>query len=227
MTSLGYRREIRPSTLPVVSRPTVTAPVPVTAWWHKFLNVPKGFLPVVVNSGMSLALSLVLMFGNIVYTSDAVRAILIGASIGTPFALAFANDVAVWFNIVLFFAIGVQSKLIQHTLEFSRQDTLGDFEVFLCIAASTLIIATLVCLLFVSQRRILVTVLSMASVTISTITSLYVIPDMLPLIFITSNSLLLMVLFCTYCCKGQTVAILSLLHETVHDRKWLTCMPLE
>lgn len=227
MTSLGYRREMRPQLpLPRTTPPTQSSPSSTDAvWWKKYLQVPKGFLPVLVHSGMALALSLVLMFANLVYTSNAVRGVLVGASIGTPFALAFANDVIVWYNLVLFFDIGVQSKLVQHTIEYSQGSERSDIHIFLSIAGISLIVAHL-CLLLLTNRRMIVTTLTMTSVSVSSITALYVVPDLFPLVFLTSNSMLLMVLFATGCCKEE-VAILSLLHKAMHEGTWFQLTPLK
>ena len=115
MSSLGYRRgndhnSSRPGEHAVVARSTtvaISAAAPAPAASGITMSVLKGFVPLIFYAAIFMTAPLVYTYTSPDYSDTMVRGAVIGIAGGYALAIVLANDCAAWFNMILFFHIGM------------------------------------------------------------------------------------------------------------------------
>lgn len=97
---------------------SATAPAPSAARRFGSLNVPKGFLPMLLYSAFFFAFPVLNEFMEYDYTDAMVRTSVIGASILAPIILIGANDCVCWFQMALAFHIGQEVVVLSKMLNY-------------------------------------------------------------------------------------------------------------
>ena len=161
MTSLGYRRgcdhnSARPGEMPktaTVTIPTAVATTPVAK--VSPLSVPKGFLPLFFYAAAFLLAPVLYDYVDYTWTDSMTRVGLITVSAVYALFVVFANDCAAWFNMVLFFHIGLEVKVLEVLMDFARVSTTTDGDEILAWTGFAVIIIHLIPFLLVDNTMVL------------------------------------------------------------------------
>ena len=231
MSSLGFRPSVvndRPGR-PVA--PLEVLPEPSVATGRKLacrMMVPKGLLPTLFYSLFFLAVPLVWLYqpGDIAdgsATSTRVLAIA-GAAVGGLFLIA-ANDCVAWFNMSLFFHIGIEVKVLELLLAYAQADAASTLEMVLGWIAFVVVIVHLIPFLL-TDRLGLLTLLAYAGVVVNAAAMVYVSYADLLLVSLSSGMLLgSTILIAGIDCLNTS--LLSTLRKATRDGTWIVCLPFE
>ena len=229
--SLGYRprhdhiASRRPMGTGVTpSLPTSTAPPPSNKPWVLTCPVPRGLVPTLTYSLVALAIPILCLFTTPDYTKDEIVGVTIGASALAGLVVILANDCCCWYNMMLFFHIGVEAKVVDIALSFADSER-GSGEVnsdsALAMAAAIVIIVHLIPFLLTDRLMPLI-LLAYTGVVVNTATVVYLSPDHLLLVAASSLALLSTTMIIGGICEIRT-SIASLLVDSVNKKKCLTC----
>lgn len=232
MSSLGYRRgcdhnSARPGEQRAVSTsvilPVVTAQTTVTPRMKMScgMMIPKGFIPLLFYSCLAGTMPLLFNYVSYDYTDNMVRGGVIGASALITGLVVAANDCAVWFNMVLFFHIGLEVKVLDTLWAFAQTDSTSNQDEIMAWVGVVVIIAHLIPFLLI-DNTIALALLAMAGVVVNAATLVYLDSTMLLFVGFSSVSLLGTTLCITGVCDAST-SILSALRDAMKGRMWITC----
>lgn len=202
--------------------PTSQLPVAKTPAFR--LKVPKGFLPTFLFSALFLTMPLLNEYVTYDYSSTRVRVgVITAASLGA-LAIVVANDCVAWFNMVLFFHIGVEVTVLEKIMDYAQEDTSSDSAVVLAWVAFGIIIAHLFPFLLLDYEKTL-TLCAFAGVIVNAATLVFVDSEKLLIASATSSSLLLSVLLIACIDCVQTSALSQL--KSAMRGGLVRCMPYE
>lgn len=230
MTSLGFRRGcdfIAERVPPQHTHPVTPAslPVPSTASKPCRMSVFKGFLPLFVYSGLAVALSTTVLFGDIDFSDNVSRGLTIGAAAGSATAVILANNCATWYNLVLFFHIGIESKVIETAFTYAMADGTSTEGMALAYTAGAVIIVHLLPFLLIDHTGLLI-LLAYAGVVVNASLLVFVDTTYLMLVVLSSLALLVMTLL-ILASKCHKPSMLNQFRCAMRDKTWLTCEPYE
>jgi len=217
--------------------------------WRHVCRVPKGFLPLVVYAGAFVLPPLlfdsgvtcfptggwgskagnatmpIAMHDYLHYDYENVNTQVAHIVLPVVFSaiLILANDCRTWFNCVLFFHIGVETKTVDVLLTYIRDPLTSTAHVALSVTAVVVIVAHLVPFLVVSWRHTLVA-LAFVGVQINVATLVFLDPSRLLLVGASSTLLLLTTLSIRCVCHINT-SILSALVEAMYLGTWIVYAP--
>lgn len=227
MSSLGYRRgcdhnSARPGEMPARTT-TVAIPTTVAAPAAKVspISVPKGFLPLFFYATVFLLAPVLYEYVDYTWTDSTTRAALIAVSAAYALSVVFANDCVAWFNMVLFFHIGIEVKVLEILMDFARLTTTADGDEILAWTGFVVIIVHLIPFLLVDNTMFL-TLLAVAGVIVNAAVLVYLDSNRLLLTGFSSVSLLGTTLCISGVCDVST-SMLTALRKAMTDGTWLTC----
>lgn len=220
------RRPIAPSQPPLPVAATETPSAGRLAGLSCRLPVPRGLIPTTVYSLFALAIPLLWYFMDTPdYTDDVVVSVTIGLSGLAGLIVIVANDCCCWYNMMLFFHIGIEAKVVDTALSFASKDTTSDRDEALAIAAAAVIIAHLVPFLF-TDRIMLLSLLAYVGVVVNVATVVYTDSTLLLIVLSSSLALLSTTMIIGGICEIRT-SMLSLVLDSVRSKKCLTCNGFE
>jgi hypothetical protein len=227
MSSLGYRRgcdhnSARPGEVPAKTT-TVAIPTTVAAPTAKVspISVPKGFLPLFFYAAVFLLAPVLYEYVDYTWADSTTRAALIVVSAAYALSVVFANDCVAWFNMVLFFHIGIEVKVLEILMDFARLTTTADGDEILAWTGFVVIIVHLIPFLLVDNTMFL-TLLAVAGVIVNAAVLVYLDSNRLLLTGFSSVSLLGTTLCISGVCDVST-SMLTALRKAMTDGTWLTC----
>ena len=229
--SLGYRPRHdhiaarRPNVVGVTS---VAIPTPATpsvrGWGLPSCPVPRGLVPTLTYSLFALAIPILCLFTTPDYTKNEVLGVTIGVSALAGIVVILANDCCCWYNMMLFFHIGVEAKVVDIALSYvDAEQGSGDTDhnPALAITAAVILIVHLIPFLFTDRIAPLI-LLAYVGVVVNTATVVYISPDYLLLVAASSLALLSTTMIVGGICEIRT-SIASLVVDSVDKKKCLTC----
>ena len=232
--SLGYRprhdhnASRRPTGLGAVPNMSA-APAPASSDQRLGLTctVPRGLVPTLGYSFVALAIPLLFFFTTPDYTKDEVVGVTIGASALAGLVVIVANDCCCWYNMMLFFHIGVEAKVVDLALAFANSATSeqgsgdDDRNAVLAITAAVVVIVHLIPFL-ITDRLVPLVLLAYVGVVVNTATVVYISPDHLLLVASSSLALLSTTMIIGGICEIRT-SVASLLVDAMANKKCITC----
>lgn len=205
----------RKPTLPITA-PTAPARKPMS------MSVPGGFLPVLTYASFALVLPVLWFYASYDVTSDAFKGVTIGLASAAALLVVIANDCCCWYNMVLFFHIGLEVKVLDVTITFARAASTSDTDMGLAIAATTVVVVHLLPFLL-SDRFMLLALLAFAGVVVNACTlALLVEPVLLLLVGASSLVLLAATLIVAGVC-GIKTSLLGHLRDAVAKGEFIAC----
>lgn len=157
------------------------------------MPVCKGVLAALFYSLCFAAVPLVDHYADLNYASDGVRAGVIAGSVAAALFLVMANDCVAWFNMVLYFHLGVEIIVLDTLFSYADAAGSGDRETALAYAAAAVIALHLVPF-FLLDRSDALLLLAGAGVVANASSLVFVEPTLLLIAFGSSCALLLAVL---------------------------------
>ena len=229
--SLGYRprhdhiASRRPNSSSLTpSLPTTTSASSPSKSWALSCPVPRGLIPTLTYSLVALAIPILCLFTTPDYTKDEVIGVTIGASALAGLVIILANDCCCWYNMMLFFHIGIEAKVVDLALKFAdTEQGSGEIErdAALAITAAVVIIVHLIPFLL-TDRLMLLILMAYVGVVVNVATVVYIAPDHLLLVAASSLALLSTTMIIGGICEIRT-SLLSLVVDSVNKKKCLTC----
>jgi hypothetical protein len=187
--------------------------------------IPRGFIPTTVYSLAALAVPLLFFFASFDYGSDEVVGAVIAVSAVGGLIVVFANDCCCWYNMMLFFHIGVEAKVIDLALTHSNAADVSERNQTLSMVSAIVIIAHLIPFL-VSDRTMLLVFLAYVGVIVNTSTIVYLAPEHLLLVAASSLALLATTMIIGGICEIRT-SLASLAMDAMNNKMCLTCDKFE
>ena len=189
--------------------------------------VPKGFIPFLLYSSFALVAPLMYIYDHSIdYTDDMTRATIITLSGLYAFTVVVANDPAVWFNMVLFFHIALESKVADMLIDKARDDATSDSDTVLSWIGACTVIVHLVPFLLTDITWLL-TFLAAVGVVVNTAALVFL--DGIPLLLLTglsSVSLLGTTISVRGVCDIST-SFLMQLKRAANEGRWLKCSTMQ
>ena len=233
--SLGYRRghDHIASRRPVAA---TQAPLPTTmSDTHQStlksaiscrLPVPRGLVPTTLYSLFALAIPLLWFFMDPPdYTDNAVRGIVIGGSALAGLIVILANDCCCWYNMMLFFHIGIEAKVVDAAIAYSQLATTDGTGQALSITAAVVIIVHLLPFLL-TDRIMLLSLLAYVGVVVNVATVVFIDTTLLLIVLSSTLALLSTTMIIGGICEIRT-SMLSLIMDSVNKKMCLTCEGFE
>ena len=233
--SLGYRRghdhiaARRPVTAtqaPLPMTQTDTQPSTLRSALACRLPVPRGLIPTAVYSLFALAIPLLWFFMESPdYTDNGVRGTIIGGSALAGLIVILANDCCCWYNMMLFFHIGIEAKVVDAALKYSELDTTDSTGQALAITTAIVIIVHLVPFLL-TDRIMLLSFLAYVGVVVNVATVVYVDTSLILIVLSSTLALLSTTMIIGGICEIRT-SMLSLIMDSINKKMCLTCEGFE
>jgi hypothetical protein len=188
-------------------------------------SVPKGFLVTSLYSFFVLVFPILNEYVTYDYDTTLVRTGVIVASVLGASFVALANDCVAWFNMVLWFHIGVEVTVLDKVYHYASKDGIRDSEAALAWVGFAVIIFHLIPFLILDYEKVLC-ILAYAGVIVNSSVLVFVDPSKLLVAASTSTSLLLsvMLIACIDCVK---TSYLSQLKIALSKGNWIRCANYE
>ena len=223
------RIQTLPTNVAVTVSGTTCKKASVASWCK--LSVPKGLLPTLLYSLFFLAFPLCVDYTDIVEVSGGEplvkdtewKVAVIAASFVAALLVLLANDCVAWFNMILFFHLGVEITVLDSLVQYA--DDNDGSEMTLAWIAAAVILLHLVPFFTVDHAGLL-TLLAFVGIVVNTAALVFVSPGMLLLTGFSSTMLLMGVLLiaCIDCVK---TSMLSQLRLAFKEGTWLMCSTYE
>lgn len=228
-SSLGYHSQVnsarRSDAPPVrVSVPPPPAPVKKSRRERAYdvattFGSGAGFLPMLLFAGVFLTIPLLHFYVAVDYT-DGEKAGIVAIAAVAAVLPAIAQDPVAWYNMVLFFHIGVEARLLDVTYDFAVKDGIPDEEMVMAWIGFATVIAHLLPFLLL-DGAVLLCSLAVVGVVVNTALAVYIDTSLLVVVFISSIALLQMSL-CVLSC-GNKASLLYSFVRAVKTGKWIGC----
>lgn len=200
------------------------APAPVLtvpAKTPSAVKVPKGFLPLLFYSAMFMLAPILYTYVEYTWTDTMTRASLIAVSAGYAVMVVLANDCVVWFNMVLFFHIGIEVKVLEILYDNAQLETTDTMDEMLFWSAFATIIVHLLPFLLI-DKTMLLTLLASAGVIVNSTVLVFLDDSHLLLVGFSSVSLLGTTLCISGVCDVAT-SLMTNFYKAMKDGTWLKC----
>lgn len=185
------------------------------------MSVPKGILPVTFFSLFFLAFPLLQNYYAFDYTDTTTRACVITSSFLAALFVLLANDCVAWFNMILFFHIGLEVVVLDTLMTFAQASTTDDVGVALGWTAFGVILLHLVPFLLVDHSGVL-TLLAFAGTVVNTSALVFVDPSQMLLVGFSSSMLLIAVLLIA-CIDCVSTSLLTQFRSALTHGTWIVC----
>jgi hypothetical protein len=179
-----------------------------------------GVLTTLLFAGVFLTLPLLHFYVTVDYSQGGEKAGVVGLAAGAALLPIIAQDAVAWYNMVLFFHIGVEARLLDILFQFARTNGIPDGEMVMAWLGFGVIIAHLVPFLLVDYKSLLC-LLAAVGVGVNTSVAVYLEPSLVLLAFLSSFALLQTSL-CVLGCKGRASLVSAFLRST-KTGKWIGC----
>ena len=196
-------------------------PADVTLPRMNCVCMPKGFLPFLVYVCAIGALPLCYEFLSYDITDNMDRGVIIGVSAAAcvVFMLATAVHQAVWYNMALFYHIGIETHAVKLLLD-NYDASVPEVEQILSLIAACVIISHLVLFLFVDRASVLALVAT-AGVLVNV--SAFVFVEGGEELLVVGSSALNLLAFTLAFRECESLSIVSQLSIALKDRQCLSC----
>lgn len=229
--SLGLRQnfEMRASERPMSARaslpaPTLASSTPSTSSVARVKMTTcslKGFFPLMLFSSLLLSVPIVVAYADLDYSDAATRGAVVATPVLVVLATLLANDLVVWFNMVLFFHLGMEVQVLDVLMDFARESGTSDAHSALAWTAFVVVILHLVPFFLVDQSKVLCALAS-AGVVVNAVALLYVSPPLLTPVGFSSFVLLLLTVLTRNVCDVSCSLRTSLL-SAVKQGSFVRC----
>jgi hypothetical protein len=213
-------RQPRASAKTIVSASTL----PVSASPAPTFKVPKGFFATFLYSTLFFVIPVLNEYVTYDYDTTFVRVGVIAAASLAALALVFANDCVAWFNMVLFFHLGVEVTVLDKVMEYAQDDARDQSSEVLAWIAFGILIFHLVPFLILDYEKTLI-VCGFAGIIANSATLVFVDPTKLLIASSSSSALLLSVLLIA-CIECVQTSALSQLKNAMRAG-FVKCLPYE
>jgi hypothetical protein len=159
------------------------------------------------------------------FTDDTVQGLLIGGSALAGLVVVLANDCCCWYNMMLFFHIGIETKVIDSAFSYYGRDSTDATGQALSLTAAIVIILHLVPFLL-SDRIMFLSLLAYVGVVVNVATVVFVNTDLLFIVFSSSLVLLSTTMLIGGICEIRT-SLLSLIMDSINKKMCITCEGFE
>ena len=210
------------ATVPIAGGTTTSTRGGRTLEWCR---VCKGLLPVTLYSLVFLAFPLLDFYADIDYDDTTVRVLVIASSFLAATLVLLANDCVAWFNMALFFHVGVEATVLDKLATYAQASTTDTTGTALAWVAAAVILVHLVPFFLVDHAGVM-TLLAFAGTIVNTSALVFVEPGMLLLVGFSSVILLGLVLLIASIECVRT-SMLSQLRQAVKEGTWLLCTKYE
>jgi hypothetical protein len=196
--SLGYRNEVTvrsSSSLPAPA--TQSTPVAPCA-----IPVLRGFIPLMFYAAFSITVPLLAYYSTVgadlvtaaasdddASRAEGARALWISISVIAASFIVLSNHCATWYNMVLFFHIGLEVKVLHEVINYALTDSLATTNVALSWTGAAIVMIHLIPFLLVDSKYLLAT-LAWAGVGVNVALTEYIFPSNTLTILLSSTSLL-------------------------------------
>ena len=182
------------------------------------MKVPKGFLPLAFYSSLFAVVPILYYSVSFDYSTTAMRAAVITTSAVLPLVALLANDPVVWFNLVLFLHVGIETRVVHTLMDFARASTSSDRDSALAYTAVGVIIAHLAPFVLIDNVMFLM-LLAYAGVVVNASALVFVDNTQLLLVGTSSVALLLTTMF-TCCVCEVRCSVLNRFLCAMKDKSW-------
>ena len=213
--------------------------------------IPRGFLPVLFYSLASVAVPVLYLYSrctlsgdtstdpgsgfdnmtalvcdtdaliDIDYSDDMVRGVVIGLSVIAALALVYANDCCAWYNMLLFFHIGIEAKVVDVVFTEAFKDDTTDLAAGLYIFGACVVIVHLIPFLLTDHLMFL-SLLAAAGVVANATLLVFASPDLLLLASLSATTLLAMTMLIRGVCEIR-ISLFSLFMDAMKKGKYVEC----
>lgn len=189
--------------------------------------VPKGFLPLLFYSLFFLSLPIEFYYMNLDFVDLMTRTGFFLTAFATATFLLVANDPVVVFNMVLFFHIGVEAKVLDDVTEFALNSPAEDYEVVLAWLTFGIIIVHLLPFLLLDNPMLLI-VLAYVGILVNTAALSYLAMETgyVFAVGLSATTLLGVTLLIASNSHVKT-SMLTQLRNALSSGSWLLCMPFK
>ena len=204
--------------------PRLPPPVPAPSSKSRGMtcSVPRGLIPTFVYSGIALILPVLFFYVSYDVTSNVTKGVTVGLASLAALAIVLANDCCCWYNMILFFHIGLEVKVVDIGIAFARAVTTSGDHMGLAITGVTVVIVHLIPFLL-TDRLMLLALLAFAGVIVNV--SMLVFLEQTSLVILVGASAL--VLLATTMIIGGVcdikTSMLSLVRSAFAEQKFITC----
>ena len=231
MTSLGFRRDHdhiaeRPKpTVKITPLPTTTSACDTSTKRGGIsqCGLPRGMLPTCLYSGLSILIPLLFFYADVDYTQDATRGVVIGLSAVSGLVAILANDCCCWYNMMLFFHVGIEVKVVDVAIDYAYADGTSDEGMGLAIAGAAVVILHLVPF-FVSNNVMLLIALAYAGIVVNTAILVFLDSTLLLVVVASALGLLSIVMVVDGICEVKT-SMLSIAMRAMRSKTIVTRAP--
>lgn len=200
------------------------------------MSVLKGFIPLLFYSAMFITAPLVYIYTTPDYTDAMVRGVVIGIAGIYALSVVVANDCVAWFNMVLFFHIGMEVKVLDILMNFATEEgsianstlvnstTTGgtsDGDTVLSWIGFVVVAVHLIPFLIINNTMLL-TLLAFTGVIVNAAVLVYLDTSLLLIVGFSSAALLGTTLCIGGVCGIQT-SLLCAFTKALKDGSWVTC----
>lgn len=181
--------------------------------------IPKGFIPLFIYSALFLLPPVLYEYVTYDYTNTVTRGGVIGIAGGYALAVVLANDCVAWFNMLLFFHIGLEVKVAEILADYANASGTTNTDMILAWIGFGVVIAHLVPFLLVDNTMFL-SLLAFAGVIVNAAVLVYLDSDRLLLVGLSSGALLISTLCISGVCDVAT-SHLTALRKAMTKGTWI------
>lgn len=220
MSSLGGLKNAYPRMAAPANLAVPQTEIDVPSYSCK-VGTPKGLLPVLIYSTAAFFVPFIYLYFDLDFTSTVTRALVITVASASALVTLYSNSSTAWYNMLLFFYIGLEVKVIDVALTYAYAEGTPNVEMGLSITAAVVVIVHLIPFVLYDGVMLL-TLLAFAGIIVNNITLLYLSPDLLLLVGVMSVTLLSTVMMvCPSCKEGPS--ILTLTREAMKSGMAIRC----
>ena len=184
-------------------------------------SVPKGLIPTILYGLFFVSFPLLSHYRDTDFTDTDVRIGVIVSSFVASTIILFANDCVAWFNMALFFHLGIEITVIDVLMDYIDAPTTDDTETALAWTAIAVIAIHLIPFFTIDHSGLL-TLLAFAGVVVNTSALVFVDSSMLLLTAFSASVLLACVLLIA-CIECVRTSMLSQIRQAFTEGTWLVC----
>ena len=210
----------KPATLPA---PATAPAAPLSARYG--LAVPRGLLPTLVYAGLAFVVPFLTFYGTFDFSSAGTQAATVALSAVAALVVLYANCCTCWFNMMLFFHIALEVRVVDVALTFAYAEGTSANAAALAITGAVVVIAHLVPFLLVDRVAPL-SVLAAAGVVVNSALLVYITAQPPLLVGASATALLAFTLVIGGVCEVRT-SLLTLLLEAVRTGDCIKCSRYE
>ena len=153
------------------------------------IKVPKGFFPTALYSTFFLTIPLLFNYVSYDFTTDMTRAGVVVSSVVVGGVVILANDCVAWFNVALYFHIGVEVIVLDRLMTFAQNSTTDEGHMALAWTTFAVVIVHLLPFLLFDRLGLLA-LLAYVGIVVNASVLVFLDPTLLLLVGFSSTTLL-------------------------------------